>query len=158
MDDNDVALAGCNALFEGLRSNGKIMSLSLSQNRFAAKSAAIIADTLLTMRGMVTVNLLNNNICAEQAQHLVTIMKEHPTLKSLCGNNGDETELDMGGHDMDTDGAIMIAPEIVANWALASLDLADNGLDAEDAKHVADAIKGHVSAQRFDPYPYIIPL
>ena len=33
---------------------------------------------------------------------------------------------------------------------MTSLDLADNVLKAEGAKHVAEAIKGHVSALRFD--------
>jgi hypothetical protein len=38
------------------------------------------------------VNLLKNKINVTQAENLVRILKEHPTLKSLCGNKGDETE------------------------------------------------------------------
>ena len=99
---------------------------------------------------MVSVNMLNNSIGAEQAHALATILKEHATLKSLCGNKGDETELDMSGKKMGADGAIMLAPEIVANGALTSLNLAGNRLNAEAAKHVAEAIKMNVSALRFD--------
>ena len=96
----------------------------------------------------MSVNILNNRIGAEQTQNLVVILKEHPTLKSLCGNKGDETELDMSGKNMGADGAIMLAPEIVANGALTSLNLAKNHLEAKGAKYVAEAIKGHVSALR----------
>ena len=81
---------------------------------------------------MVSVNILNNKIGAEQAQNLVTILKEHPTLKSLCSNKGDETELDMSGKEMGADGAIMLAPELVANGALTSLNLSENGLEGYD--------------------------
>ena len=71
-------------------------------------------------------NILKNNIGNEQAQNLAAILKEHATLRSLCGNKGDETELDMSGKRMGADGAIMLAPEIVANGALTSLDLSSN--------------------------------
>ena len=98
----------------------------------------------------MSANLLHNKIGVERAENLATILKEHATLKSLCGNQGDETELDMGGKKMGADGAIMLAPEIVANGALTSLNLSWNDIDAEGAKHVAQAIKGHVSALRFD--------
>ena len=88
----------------------------------------------------MTANLLNNRIGVEQAQKLVAVLKEHPTLKSLCGNKGDETELDMSGKEIGADGAIMLVPEIVTNGALTSLNLAGNRLFAEGAKHVAAAL------------------
>ena len=84
------------------------------------------ADTASAIRALVSANLLYNNIGIEQAQNLATIFKEHATLKSLCGNKGDETELDMSGKRIGPAGAIMLAPEIAANGALASLDLSQN--------------------------------
>ena len=72
--------------------------------------------------------MLNNNIGAEQVQNFIAILKEHATLKSLCGNKGDETELDMSGKEMGADGAVMLAPEIVANGALTSLDISSNDI------------------------------
>ena len=106
---------------------------------------------------MVSVNILNNSIGTEQAQNLATVLKEHPTLKSLCGNKGDETELDMSGKNMGADGAIMLAPEIVANGALTSLNVSNNALcgtavihgrpygtfDASDVTTLAIAIGKH---------------
>jgi hypothetical protein len=93
------------------------------------------------MRAISSANLLSNNIGIDQAHTLASILKEHPTLKSLCGNQGDETELDMSGKEIGKEGAIMLAPEIINNGAMTSLNLAWNRLRAEGAKVVAEAIK-----------------
>jgi hypothetical protein len=86
-------------------------------------------------------NLLMNNIGTEQALALGNILKEHATLKSLCGNKGDETELDMSGKEMRVWDAIMLAPEIADNGAMTSFNLSDNNLGPEGAKHLAEGIK-----------------
>jgi hypothetical protein len=44
---------------------------------------------------LLSVNLLKNDIGIDQAQALASILKGHPALKSLCGNKGNATELDM---------------------------------------------------------------
>ena len=79
----------------------------------------------------MSANLLNNNIGVEQAHNLATILKEHASLKSLCGNKGDETMLDMSGKNLGAEGAIMLAPEIVANGALSTLDISSNSIPDE---------------------------
>jgi hypothetical protein len=89
------------------------------------------------------VNLLKNGIGVEQARALVIILKEHPTLKSLCGNNGDETELDMSGKMNGAEDAIMLAAEIIDNGAISSLNLAKNSLWAEGTKVLAEALKAN---------------
>jgi hypothetical protein len=83
------------------------------------------------------VNLLKNKIGIEQAQALASILKIHPTLKSLCGNKGDEIELDMHGKMSGAGDAVMLAAEIVDNEAMTSLNLASNNLGAEGAKIIA---------------------
>ena len=96
-------------------------------------------------------NLLNNSIGAEQAQNLATILKEHATLKSLCGNKGDETVLDMSGKQMGADGAIMLAPEIVANGALEKLLMGDNRINgAEAGKALSDALSANMMLKELD--------
>ena len=90
----------------------------------------------------MSVNLLNNDIGTEQAQNLATILKEHATLRSLCGNEGNETELDMSGKKMGADGAIMLAPEIVANGALASLDLSQNSVPESEMGQIKAICEG----------------
>jgi hypothetical protein len=83
------------------------------------------------------VNLLKNYIDAAQAENLVSILKEHPTLKSLCGNKGDEAKLDMSGKMSGARDAIMLAVEIVNNGAMTSLNLASNKLRVKGAKIIA---------------------
>ena len=73
-------------------------------------------------------NILKNYIGVEQANILVGVLKEHPTLMSLCGNKGNETELNMSGKMDGAQDAIMLAPEIVANGALAILDISGNAI------------------------------
>jgi hypothetical protein len=91
------------------------------------------------------VNVLGNGIDIEQAQVLAAILKEHPTLKSLCGHKGDETELNMSGKKIGAAGAIMLAPEIVDNGAMTSLNLASNnicwGRNFDGIKAISSAIK-----------------
>jgi hypothetical protein len=79
----------------------------------------------------------------DQAKALVSILKEHPALKSLCGNKGDETELDMSGKMKGAADAIMLVlvPEIIDNGAMTSLSLSDNVLGVGGARIVAEAIK-----------------
>jgi hypothetical protein len=100
-----------------------------------------LADAIPNMRALSSANLLLNNIGVDQAEALAIVLKEHPTLKSLCGNKGDEMELDMSGKRIGAEGAIMLAPEIIDNGALTSLNLSSNDLEAKSAKIVAEAIK-----------------
>jgi hypothetical protein len=79
-----------------------------------------------------SVNLLKNHIPMEQAKTLASILKDHTTLKSLCGNSGEETELVMSGKKIGTEGAIMLAPEIAGNGALTSLNISDSNLGISD--------------------------
>jgi hypothetical protein len=89
------------------------------------------------------VNLLQNNIPKEQAKGLASILKEHPTLKSLCGNSGEETELDMSGKNIGAEGAIMLAPEIAGNGALTSLNVSENNL-TDCGEHMSGKPREHV--------------
>jgi hypothetical protein len=56
-----------------------------------------IAGAIKDMRAILSVNILQNKIGINEAKVLASILDEHPTLKSLCGNRGDETKLDMSG-------------------------------------------------------------
>jgi hypothetical protein len=100
-----------------------------------------LANAIPDMGAILSVNLLKNKIGVVQAKALASILKEHPTLKSLCGNSGKETELNMSGKEMDAGDAIMVVREIVDNGALTSLNLSSNNLEAEGGKVVAEAIK-----------------
>ena len=104
-----------------------------------AEFAKALAVGIGANGALVSVNILNNNIGTEQAQNLATVLKGHATLKSLCGNKGDETQLDMSGKWIGVEGAVMLAPEIVANGALTSLDISNNQLYSTSLEHLAAA-------------------
>jgi hypothetical protein len=87
-----------------------------------------IVNAIPDMGAILSVNLLKNNIGVAQAEGLVRILKEHPTLKSLCGNTGNETELNMSGKMYGAADAILLVPEIIDNGALTSLNLASNSI------------------------------
>jgi hypothetical protein len=95
------------------------------------------------MRGILSVNVLGNGIGIEQAQVLAAILKEHPTLKSMCGHKGDETELNMSGKNIGSAGAIMLAPEIVDNGAISSVNLLLNNIGIDEARALASILKDH---------------
>ena len=76
-------------------------------------------------------NLLGNNIGAEQAAKLASILQasKHSHLFSLCGSKEDATELDLSGKAIRAEGSIMLAPEIGRNHPnLTKLDLSDNDI------------------------------
>jgi hypothetical protein len=140
------------ALAGVLKANSVLTELDISSNydeyngtsQDGAGFAQALAVGLIDNGALSSVNVLFNTIGTEQAQALATILKEHPTLKSLCGHRGDETELDVWGKpnkQLGAEGAIMLVPEIIDNGALTSLDLSSNRLWAEGAKIVAEAIK-----------------
>jgi hypothetical protein len=103
---------------------------------FASPGVITLADAIKDMGAISSVNLLKNDISVAQAEDLVSILKEHPTLKSLCGNSGDETELDMSGKLNGAADAIMIVAEIIDNGALIKLDISSNGIGAEQEENL----------------------
>ena len=88
------------------------------------------------MGAISSVNLLKNDMGTDQAKALASILKEHPTLKSLCGNRGDETDLNMSGKMEGAADAIMLVPEIIDNGALSALSLKKNRLGTKEAGKV----------------------
>ena len=91
-----------------------------------------------------------NNIATKEAgEALGQALAHNSMLKELdISGDGYFTGIDGPGF------AKGIADGISANGALTSLDLSRNELRTEGAKHVAQAIKGHVSALRFDWYHF----
>ena len=150
---NNIGVVQANALIEILKSkdtlktlcgfSGNETELDLSGQGLNAGCGVLVANEVRDNGALVSVNLLNNAIGAEQAQNLVAILKEHASLKSLCGNKGDETELDMSGKNMGADSAIMLAPEIVANGALTSLNILNNDIEKTGAGFLEGAWKSH---------------
>jgi Ran GTPase-activating protein (RanGAP) involved in mRNA processing and transport len=105
--------------------------LDFSGQKLGAGDAVLIANDISNMRAISSVNVLFNDIGAEQAHALANILKEHATLKSLCGNKGNETQLDMSGKKIGADGAIMLAPEIADNEAISQFTFSGDRSDSK---------------------------
>ena len=103
--------------------------------------AAFMSTKLFCTTGSLSsANLLGNSIGVEQAQVLLKIKEAKPGLTTLRGLSGDETALDLSGKGLSAGCAILLAPEMEANWSLVSINLAQNALGAEGAKHVAEVL------------------
>jgi hypothetical protein len=72
----------------------------------------------------------------------VTILKDHPTLKTLCGMTGDQTVLDMSGKMRGAGDAIMLVPDIIDMGALVKFafsgDDSSKSMTMETTMTVAD--------------------
>jgi hypothetical protein len=105
----------------------------LMENPEKPEGIIALANAITDMRAILSVNLLENDIGIDQARALASILKEHPTLKSLCGNTGDETKLDMSSKMRGADDAIMLAAEIIGNGALTSLNVSNNSIISDSS-------------------------
>jgi Ran GTPase-activating protein (RanGAP) involved in mRNA processing and transport len=114
-----------------------ITELDVSGKKLGTEGALVVAEYLDGNEALSSVNLLKNKIGIDQAKALASLLQEHPTLKSLCGNKGDETGLDMSSKMNGAEDAIMLVAEIIENGGMASLNLASNILGVEGAKIIA---------------------
>ena len=163
---------GGKALGDMLKANSVLKELDVSGSEEGICSDELdgpgfvkeLVTGVSTNRALVSVNLLKNRISIELAKILVGILKVHPTLMSLCGNMGNETDLNMNYKMDGVQDAILLAPEIAANKALVKLNLVHNGMccglhSTESAKAFATALHSNttlrvlvLSVNAFQPY------
>jgi len=79
---------------------------------------------------MSSLNILKNDIGTAQAQALIKI-KQEKKMTTLCGLNGDETELNLSGKMNGAEDALMLVEDIKDNWALSSLNVLGNSIGQE---------------------------
>ena len=82
-----------------------------------------------TKGALASVNILSNDIGAEQANALIKIMESKSNLTTLCGFSGDETELDLSKKGLTAGCAVLVANEIKNNGALTSLNISNNSIE-----------------------------
>ena len=103
----------------------------------------------------------NNSIPIEKMNEIVAIIEAKPAMKVFCAipfRDKTITELDVSGQGLGAEGALVVSRYLENNGALTSFNLSKNYFGPEGAKHVAEAIKGHVSALRFDWYHFEVDL
>jgi hypothetical protein len=142
-------------LGEMLKKNSVLKELDLSENgAYRGDSAGFAQELALGLKdnhALLSANLLKNDIGIGEARALASILKEHSTLKSLCGNTGNETELDMSAKRLGAAGIIMLAPEIADNGTLSSLNLTKNSMQGVEAgKALGDALAVNTVLKELD--------
>ena len=85
-------------------------------------------------RVLTSMDILGNNIGAEQAQKLIELLDTSATLKTLCGFTGEEVELDLSKRSLSASCAVLVANEIKVNRALTSIKINDYALPVNDIK------------------------
>jgi hypothetical protein len=136
LESNSLGPAGGKALAEGLKGNQVITELNIANNSLGhtyggggdMSGVVALADAILDMGAISSINLLKNQIPVKQAQELVKIMQAKEKLATLCGLSRDETELDFSGQYLGAGDAVLIANDISDMRALTSLNLAQNDL------------------------------
>ena len=150
LSNNDMGAEAVKIMAEAWMDNGTITELNLHSNcaglhnvngRYSDKSGiGALVNAIPTMRALVSVNLLHNEIDTEQAQTLAALLETHSTLKSLCGNKGGESKLNMSGWNLGADGTIMLASEVVVNGMLEKLIMGNSMCGAEAGKAIGRAL------------------
>ena len=140
---NNPIKIGAIALQSMLKKNTVLKEFDISFNELDNTDVSYLAEGIDVNSSLTSVNVLGNNISVEVAQKLAEILKAHPKLKSLCGNKGNETKLDMSGKDLGDIGAILLAPEIAANKELVSVNILGNYIGAEQAQNLVKILEEH---------------
>jgi Ran GTPase-activating protein (RanGAP) involved in mRNA processing and transport len=166
ISSNSICAKGGKVLAEALKGNQAITELNITDNKLGLdrrsygdmSGVLAVANAISDMEAILSVNFLQNNIDIGQAGALASMLKGHPTLKSLCGNKGGETELDMSSKKLDASDAIMLATEIVGNGALTKLNISTNRIgehyarngNTDGAQALSAAIKGKTSLKELN--------
>ena len=134
---------------------GNETTLDMSGRNLCGYGAIMLAPEIEKNQNLVSINILNNRIGVQQMQAMLTISKRHAALTSLCGNKGDETEMNLSKKMHGSEDALLVAREIVKHPRLRSLDISHNSLQAFTAigqtaeqqafgaQQLADAIEQH---------------
>ncbi|CAF1108905.1 unnamed protein product [Adineta ricciae] len=112
-----------------------LTTLDLGDNRLDAEGAQHIADALRTNTTLTTLNLSWNGIGAEGAKHIADALGTNATLTTLklCRNG------------IGAEGAQHIADALRANTTLTTLDIGYNEIGDEVAQRIADALRRNAS-------------
>ena len=133
--------------------SGEEAKLDLSNKGLSTGCGVLVANEVKNNGALENLHIGNNKIPIENMNEIIAIVEAKPVMKTLCAVPfGDKTitELDVSGQSLGVEGALVVSRYLEDNRVLTSLNLADNRLKAEGAKHVVEAIKGHVSALQFN--------
>jgi hypothetical protein len=143
---NCLNAEGTKLLAEALKSNQIMTALNISSNTMTCdgeefgdmSGVAALADVMPGMGALLVLSLKDNSLGTEEGGKVISEM--------LKGNSV-LRELDLSGNGVypasenSPKFAVALSPGLADNRALTSLNLSSNGLKAEGAKIVAEAIQ-----------------
>ncbi len=124
-----------------------ITELDVSGQCLGVEGALVIRRYLQNNGALVKFDISANALCAEGGRLLSAALKDNQIMTELniAKNNLGKHSNAWNAKD-DMSGVIAISNAIPTMGALTSLNLANDRFGVEGAKHVAEAIKEHVSA------------
>ena len=151
ISQNDLYAAGTKAIAEALKDNQTLTELGISSNdmdliygvrRGEMSGIIALAGAIPTMGAMVKFDVSSNNLRAEGGKALGEALKDNQVLQELnVAGNMLIYKADANSEaDTDMAGVIAISNAIPTMGAMTSLNISNNQLNAEGAKHIAAAL------------------
>ena len=117
-------------------------ALDVSGQKIGPDGARLMATFIKNNGALTALNISNNNLTRGA-------LKKYPGYSEAGYRSESQWGEKDGDYETSMAGVIALADGIKNNGALASLNLASNGIGAEGAKHVAEAMKALVSQRWF---------
>ena len=130
--------SGVTAWAEAIKINTSITELNIAKNYIDAGDAKILSPAIGANGALVKFTISDNDLRAEGGKALAEALKDNTIMKEL---NIAKNNLSYNAHaNTDTSGVIAISDAIPTMGALTSLNLANNQISVEGAKHIAAAL------------------
>jgi Leucine-rich repeat (LRR) protein len=125
---------GSRAIAAIVKSAAHLSELNVSNINLQVEGAAILVPALEANGTLSSLNILKNDIGADQARVLIKV-KQDKKMATLCGLKGDESELYLSGKMNGAADAMLLGEEIKGIGGLCRLDVSGNHLCEEDGKY-----------------------
>jgi hypothetical protein len=124
--DNGIGDLGAELLALALIGKTQLKVLDISNNMIGGEGADHLTSMVQNNESLVCLNVLGNQFLLSQIQELIGFMATNKTLTTLCGIHGDETELDLSNRRLSSSCVLVLAKELLHHQCLASLSLSLN--------------------------------
>ena len=144
---NPIGAAGAAALASALWDHRTLAVLLLDRCQIGEEGGAAIAALLERQvragrpSRLTSINVLANGIGADAAARLVAVFTEQPQLRSLCGIEADQSELELLRKGLDSSDACLLAHDVCRNRSVQSLNLFKNDLGPDGAVALGIALE-----------------
>jgi Ran GTPase-activating protein (RanGAP) involved in mRNA processing and transport len=122
-----------------------LRTLDLSNSQLDAEGASCVATALRCNAGLVSVNVLGNQIPPAHACELIQALASSSSLTTLCGIAGTESAISLKDRGLGVGCALLLANELRAHASVTSLDVSSNYLGPKGGAHMAAVLEANSS-------------